>query len=494
MLGSDSPALRVRGGVGGTTVRLASLDRAAATLLHGVGEVAAVLARVTAVSSHPALVATSVLSPVTGVRVQAVLAALVAPVGLPAAAAGLAGLAAAVRAATGAYRAAEACVSASLEVAQDAVMGAVGAQWPGVAVAAARVQAAGVDQGAALDRAVFVAPWVADLAGGVEGLVLGMALNPVTTVPFVTAAAVDAGHRQAGGPVPGDGPFDSYEDGLRVLGLAASGVGLLSESAQVRVTPRQAPRPGAAAPVSLADLARDQQNLSDAADYPGHVRVVEVPQQAGGAAWVVEVSGTQGWDPRAGDNPFDLTSDLRLMAGSTSALTAGVARALALAQADAHAQGRVVGNEPVMLVGHSLGGIAASALAASPAFTRRHHVTHVVTMGSPVGRATVPPSVAVLSLEHDQDAVPRLEGQPNPDRRSWVTVTRDLSHDPTARTASAAHATSEYVETAALVDCTPDPSVAAWRDSGRPFFVADAVGSPVIRDYRIERGATEATP
>ena len=480
--------------MGGTTVRLASLDRAAATLLHGVADVAAVLARVAAVSSHPALVATSVLSPVTGLRVQAVLAGLVAPVGLPGAAAGLAALAAAIRAATGAYRAAEECVSASLEVAQDAVMLVVGAQLPGVALGASRLQAAGVDQGAVLDRAVFVAPWVADLAGGAEGLVLGVALNPVTAVPFVTAAALDTVRRQAERPAPGDGPFESYEDGLRVLGLAASGVGMLSESPQVRVTPRQAPRPGAAAPRSLADLARDQQNLSDAADYPGHVRVVEVPQQGGGAAWVVEVSGTQVWDPRADGNPFDLTSDLRLMAGSTTALTAGVARALDLAQTAAQAQGRVVGDEPVMLVGHSLGGIAASALAASPAFARRHHVTHLVTMGSPVGRAMVAPSVEVLSLEHDQDAVPRLEGQPNPDRRAWVTVTRDLSHDPTARTAGAAHATSEYVETAALVDSSPDPSVAAWRDSGRPFFVADAVASPVIRDFLIEREVGSRNP
>ena len=30
----------------------------------------------------------------------------------------------------------------------------------------------------------------------------------------------------------------------------------------------------------------------------------------GGSAWVVVVPGTQPWSPRAGGNPFDLTSDV----------------------------------------------------------------------------------------------------------------------------------------------------------------------------------------
>jgi hypothetical protein len=132
-------------------------------------------------------------------------------------------------------------------------------------------------------------------------------------------------------------------------------------------------------------------------------------------------------------------------------------------------------------------------MAASPTFTARHRVTHVVTMGSPVSRAALGPSVEVLSLEHHQDAVPRLDGQPNPDRLHWVTVTRDLADDPGARTAAAAHDSGEYVETAALADASADPSVARWRESARPFFAADRSGAPVIRDYRIERVAPSDT-
>lgn len=145
-----------------------------------------------------------------------------------------------------------------------------------------------------------------------------------------------------------------------------------------------------------------------------------------------------------------------------------------------------------MLVGHSLGGIVAAGLASAQAFTERHHVTHVVTMGSPVARMPVASGVQVLSLEHRQDAVPRLDGQVNPDRRDWVTVTRDLTGGATGvDRASSAHATSEYVATAAAADTSTEPSVAAWREGSRQFFGAGSGshGAPVIRDFRIERVA-----
>jgi hypothetical protein len=487
--------------VGGTSVALESLDHAAAALLRASADGAEVAGRVAAAAADPVLVATSLLSPVTAARVEGALAACLAPHRLTREVVGLAALATAVRAATCAYRAAEEGVAASVETAQDALMLGVGAQWPSIALAVAGLEVAGVDQAAALDRAVFLAPWTAELAGGAEGLVLGAALNPVSVVPFATATAVDAATGGRSAPLGRGGMLADYEDGVRVLAMAGSGIGLLSEPSEVRVVPRAVPRAGARAPRSLADLTRDQRNLSDGEDYPGHVRVVEVPQPGGGSAWLVEVSGTQAWGPRAGGNPFDLTSDVRLMAQQPSALTAAAARALDLAQADAVAcrvtgvAPRVVADEPVLLVGHSLGGIAASALAASPAFTAGHRVTHVVTMGSPVSRATLAPSVEVLSLEHHQDPVPRLDGQPNPDSRHWVTVTRDLADDPGARSAAAAHDGAEYTRTAALVDASSDASVVRWRESARPFFAGDRSGAPVIRDYLIERvGPSDPAP
>jgi hypothetical protein len=139
-----------------------------------------------------------------------------------------------------------------------------------------------------------------------------------------------------------------------------------------------------------------------------------------------------------------------------------------------------------MLVGHSLGGIAAAGLASSPRFTQAHSVTHVVTMGSPVGRMPVPARIAVLSLEHTQDAVPRLDGRPNPDRATWVTASRDLGGSGVDR-ASQAHDPRLYVDTAALVDESDDPSVATWRAGSDRFFTGDTHGNPVVRDYSVER-------
>jgi hypothetical protein len=281
-----------------------------------------------------------------------------------------------------------------------------------------------------------------------------------------------------------------YEDALEVLAGSAAVLGLLDDRGEVRVLAEPVVQPAAPAPRSLEDLVRDQGPLSDADDHPGRVRVVEV-RSATGSSWLVEVSGTQVWDPRAGPNPCDVTTDVRAMAGESTVLARGVQEALEQAQAQARTEAgaepdRDPSVEPVMLVGHSLGGIVAAGLAASPVFTARHRVTHVVTMGSPVARMPVPAGVEVLSLEHRQDPVPRLEGAANPDRAGWVTATRDL--DGRERRASAAHGVGEYAATAAAVDRSTDPSLVAWREGSRGFLAPGDDAQVVVRDYRIARG------
>jgi pimeloyl-ACP methyl ester carboxylesterase len=332
------------------------------------------------------------------------------------------------------------------------------------------LDALGVDVAGLLDEVTFDEPGIADLAGGVEGLVVGLRSDPLTA-PFVPAAPRTEGLADD----------QDYERAVRRLADSAALWGLLSDRGRARVVGEPTPRTGAGVPRSLKDLAADQRNVGDGEDYAGHIRVIEVPQ-ARGSAWIVEISGTQVWDPRAGQNLFDITTDASSMAQDATLLADGVQQALEQAQA-APTSG---GSEPVMLVGHSLGGIAAAGLASSPRFTQAHPVTHVVTMGSPVGRMPVPAGTEVLSLEHTQDAVPRLDGQPNPDRATWVTASRDLA-DAEADTASQAHDTRLYVDTAALVDGSADPSLATWRASSEVFFAGDTHGNPVVRDYTVER-------
>ena len=80
-------------------------------------------------------------------------------------------------------------------------------------------------------------------------------------------------------------------------------------------------------------------------------------------------------------------------------------------------------HDPVLLVGHSLGGMeAASMLAHGSGFD----VTHVVTAGSPLGAVHgYPAGTHVLSLENRGDLVPLLDGRDNADTTQQVTVQFD---------------------------------------------------------------------
>jgi hypothetical protein len=217
-----------------------------------------------------------------------------------------------------------------------------------------------------------------------------------------------------------------------------------------------------------ADLVAAGEGLDD-----GRVRVVEVVRGDGGSAWVVVVPGTQEWSPRAGDNPFDVTTDVRAVTGDTTLAAAGVAAALDLARG--RAGRRSTASDPVVLVGHSQGGILAAALAGDAGFTARHRVTHVVTSGSPVGLFPVPATTRVLSVERADDPVPRLDLTPNPDRPSWVTV-RAPGDNPPVDVRS--HRLGGYVSTLRVAESAPRGTVAgldAWRATAGAF-----LGAPVV--------------
>ncbi|HET9020328.1 MAG TPA: hypothetical protein VFN34_00465 [Ornithinibacter sp.] len=214
----------------------------------------------------------------------------------------------------------------------------------------------------------------------------------------------------------------------------------------------------------------------------GHVRVLETARPGGGSAWVVVVPGTQEWAPRAGPNPFDLTTDVRAMAGEPTVAAAGVLAALEAARARS---ARSSHEDPVLLVGHSQGGILAAALASDAGFRARHHVTHVVTSGSPVALFPVPASVRVLSVEHTDDPVPRLDLTPNPASSSWVTVRAPRGPAPVD---VASHRLEAYVQTLGVAESAPRgtvPGLDAWHASAGAF-----LGVPVrsVSEFEVARG------
>ena len=195
---------------------------------------------------------------------------------------------------------------------------------------------------------------------------------------------------------------------------------------------------------------------------PGTIRVEQLDHLDGTRSWVVEIPGTEDTGIR-GTNPMDMATNLQLMAGLPNDGTALVTRALE--------QAGVGVDEPILMVGHSQGGMVAMALAGSSTFASRYRVAAVATLGSPVATFSVPRSTQVLNLEHTEDFIPTTDGAPSPDEPNRTTVRRDLrkSSDPQDRLAGHstpdAHRVGVYARSAAVVDEDADPFLDGWREA-----------------------------
>ena len=200
----------------------------------------------------------------------------------------------------------------------------------------------------------------------------------------------------------------------------------------------------------------------------------------GSRAYLVDIPGTRTWDA-PGQHPElnDLGTNVHMLAGDTGTREEAIAEALRRAGAGP--------SDPVMLVGHSQGGMVAAQAAhdtgtAAFPFT----VTHVVTAGSPVGRVDIPPGVQVLSLENAHDIVPHLDAAANPDRPNRTTVTFDSRYG----TVGDNHGLGRsYLPAAQALDRSTDPSVVAYRDSARAFLSTPGDGTTVrAHVYGLTRG------
>lgn len=207
---------------------------------------------------------------------------------------------------------------------------------------------------------------------------------------------------------------------------------------------------------------------------PGVIGVREIPPARGRPrAWVVELPGTQDWNLSAGSNPMDLFSNVQTVAGTTSVYQQAVVSAL---------RGRVPRGEPVMLVGHSQGGLTAAALASDPTVREQFNITHVVTAGSPMAGIDVPPGVQVLSLENERDLVPRLDAAPNAPTATHTSVVFDLRSEGLGEH----HELDAYRAGAEAVDAATDhPSLDAFSDSAKVFFPDDVPA--VLHRYQLRR-------
>ncbi len=324
-----------------------------------------------------------------------------------------------------------------------------------------------------LQQTLYEHPWLLEaLTRAAPGMIQSTA--------FTLGSLVPAGPLALTLLIGGRWPTGDYEDAVSgLIGLAHLG-GYLDDTGTFHLGDDPATTRVRWSPdTAVEDIFREQGLMDDGlteAEHTaaGQLRVVTVPQPGGGFAYVVQVPGTEVWGAQRGDNPVDLTSNVQMMTQQESVMKDTVAQAIR----DLHLDG------PVMLTGHSQGGITAASLASDPALVRELGIRSVVTGGSPIGRFDIDPGVSVLSVEHVQDPVPMLDGTSNPDRANWTTVRQDLGER--VDTPFAAHDTRLYASTGAAVDASGDPTLAAWREANAQFFSGS--GTAEATRYSLEAG------
>jgi hypothetical protein len=325
-----------------------------------------------------------------------------------------------------------------------------------------------------LQTTLYDNPWMLEaLTRMAPGMLQGGAFSLASLLP--------------GGPLAlmaltdGNWPSGDYATSIAGLLALANKGGLLADTGDFQVDPVE----GSTTGIDINDsnaLATifDQQDVLGSG--PGQVQVIRVDHGTDPPSWIVQIPGTQDWSPTRGDNPVDLTSNVNMMAMPDQTI-------IEQQVAEAMRQAGVEPGQGVMLTGHSQGGITAASMATDPDILAEFDIRSVVTGGSPIGRFDIPDDISVMSLEHAQDVVPKLDGADNPDRPNWTTVTRELSdaegtnQQTGQRGPGEAHAVPNYVDTGADVDHSDDPSIEQWRNDQEEFF--NGTGDTASTRYQI---------
>jgi hypothetical protein len=227
-------------------------------------------------------------------------------------------------------------------------------------------------------------------------------------------------------------------------------------------------------PTSVSDLfASASQIDAIGRDDFADIRIIKTVGEDGVTRYTVQIPSTQSWAPEAGQTPNDLTSDVTAMRyGNNTALSEAVTNAMTRAG---------ITDEPVMLVGFSLGGITAGAIAADP---QHFNIQQVVTAGAPIGAMDIPATTHVTSFESSSDPVAALDGTNNPSRDSWQTVggaaPTKLDESGSTPSVKDAHDSDRYAVMAA--DNSP---VQANSDISK--FLSNGEGNSTVSDWEARR-------
>lgn len=195
---------------------------------------------------------------------------------------------------------------------------------------------------------------------------------------------------------------------------------------------------------------------------PGTVALQRNVSGDGEVSWVAMLPGTQGGLTE--EHGSDWLSNGQLMAGEVSASVEVIAQAME--------QAGVQPGEEIMMIGHSQGGIAATAFAALPGVQGRYDIKHVVTLGSPVANQDLNPDTEYLSVENQRDIVPAADGMRNPDEANRTTVIADSAHlaGPTGELETGAHSMTGYRNVLDQIVASDHPSATRFVNGTRNYF------------------------
>ncbi|NNG38662.1 hypothetical protein HJ588_05145 [Flexivirga sp. ID2601S] len=260
--------------------------------------------------------------------------------------------------------------------------------------------------------------------------------------------------------VPGLARGLGFEEQIAALLFVTRRSGLFAQSRPI-ATRQTGTRRSAGHPRAIADLVADASSVEHASgEDRSVVRVRRTVGVDGRGAWVVLIPGTATFALGTPRGPSDLAANLESESGVPSRLYPAIERALLAAMDES---GVAPGTEPVMLVGHSQGGIIAARMAADRAFRQTYDVQEVVTAGAPVSRIALPDDVHLLALEDVRDPIPRLDSRDEPDVLNRVRVQCDPRGAQETREASAAHDANRYARsTRELGRRNPDPQLQQW--------------------------------
>ncbi|HEV7168022.1 MAG TPA: hypothetical protein VGN49_08645 [Micrococcaceae bacterium] len=228
---------------------------------------------------------------------------------------------------------------------------------------------------------------------------------------------------------------------------------------------------------------------------PSALVVKRIERGADGPAWIVDLPGTEVWNPLDSSNPWDLEGDLE---GITSSRRADLSRQVMVEEwvKTALRDAGALADQPVMINGHSGGGIQAAAMAADPAFLAEVNVRIINIAGAPAANQDVVPGIKVLDLQNTDDVVPAADLAKPPDTADWVTATSghrmeegtkgndDGNGTARGNILGQAHSLDGYLRDASQLDQSADISILAHKQAVLGFLGAAALtGTVRYRKY-----------